>query len=297
MRASLGIWIEAARPKTLWAAVSPVLIGISIAFAREVFHLPSAILAMTGAILIQVGTNFYNDLADFEKGADTSRRQGPRRAVASGLISQSSMRAATAVTFLAAIASGVYLMMRGGLPIVAIGVSSILFGLLYTGGKYSLAYLGIADVFVLVFFGPVAVAGTYFVQALEWPTLVWIAGLAPGLLSVGILLVNNIRDIAEDREAEKRTIVVRLGRAFGIRAYFGCMLLASLMPPVLWLWFDAPATIMISLLATPLFIQAFSRLKSIPSTESEKLNPVLAQTAKNLLVFSILFSIGWLLSA
>ena len=161
-----AIWWEAARPKTLWAAVSPVLIGIALAVYFGVFHALSACLALMGAILIQIGTNFFNDLADFKKGADTKERTGPRRMVQAGLVSEQAMRVATYATFGLAVLSGVYLMLRGGLPIVVIGFSSILFGIAYTGGKYSLAYLGIADVFVLVFFGPIAVAGTFFVQAL-----------------------------------------------------------------------------------------------------------------------------------
>ncbi len=293
----MATWIEAARPKTLWAAVSPVLIGISIAVSSGVFHLLSAVLALVGAILIQVGTNFYNDLADFEKGADTKDRKGPRRAVASGMISQKAMRMATIITFLAAVLSGAYLMFRGGLPIVAIGVSSILFGLLYTGGKYSLAYLGIADFFVLAFFGPIAVAGTYYVQALQWPIMVWIAGLAPGLLSVGILLVNNIRDVNEDRAANKKTIIVRLGRRFGIEAYLFCMVAAAAVPLVLWQQFEAPALTLLALIALPLFLRGYAQLKRTPASEAMSLNAVLGQTARNLLVFSVLYSVGWLLSA
>jgi len=200
------------------------------------------------------------------------------------------------MTFLAAVLSGAYLMYRGGLPIVVIGISSIVFGLLYTGGRYSLAYLGIADFFVLVFFGPVAVAGTYYVQALQWPLMVWIAGLAPGLLSVSILLVNNIRDVNEDRVANKKTVVVRLGRRFGIQAYLFCIIAATAVPLILWQQFQAPALTLLALISAPLFLKTYSELRRIPESEAMNLNAVLGQSALNLLVFSLLFSVGWLLA-
>lgn len=297
LNSRVGIWIEAARPKTLWAGISPVLLGVALAYSDGLFHAVSAILALTGAVLIQVGTNFHNDLADFKKGADTPDRLGPRRAVQSGMVTPAAMKMATYLTFLAALLSGIYLMMRGGLPIVVIGFSSILFGLLYTGGRYSLAYLGIADVFVLIFFGPLAVAGTYFVQGLSWPIEVWIAGLGPGLLSVGILLANNIRDYQQDGRVGKKTIVVRLGRDAGIRIYIACMILAAAVPLVLWKEYDSPAWILLSLLATPLFFKAATLLRVIPEEDGERLNGVLAMTARNLLIYTILFSLGWVVAA
>ena len=294
---SAAIWWEAARPKTLWAAVSPVLIGISLAVYFGVFHALSASLALLGAILIQIGTNFFNDLADFKKGADTKDRTGPRRMVQAGLVSEQAMRTATYATFLLAVLSGVYLMLRGGVPIVVIGFSSILFGIAYTGGKYSLAYLGIADVFVLVFFGPIAVAGTFYVQALEWPNVIWIVGLAPGLLAVAILLVNNIRDRAQDALANKRTLVVRFGRPIAEWLYLVCSLAAVLVALAAWKIYDAPVLVLLSLGAFPLMVQTWLRLRSIPDHEAVKMNPILGQTARNLLVFSVLFSLVWILGA
>jgi len=294
MSASVKLWWEAARPKTLWAAVSPVLIGISLAVYYGAFHPLSAILALLGAILIQIGTNFYNDLSDFKKGADTPDRKGPRRMVQAGLVSERKMKVATYVTFLLAVLSGVYLMMRGGMPIVVIGFSSILFGLAYTGGRYSLAYLGIADIFVLVFFGPVAVAGTFYVQAIEWPLLVWVVGLSPGLLAVSILLVNNIRDRIQDEKAGKNTLVVRLGRPFGEFLYLMCGLVAGLIPIIVWKWLEAPPSVLIALLAWPLMIWSWTGLRRIPDDQSARMNPILGDTARNLLVFSLLLSVGWL---
>ena len=292
-----AIWWEAARPKTLWAAVSPVLIGIALAVYFGVFHALSASLALMGAILIQIGTNFFNDLADFKKGADTKERTGPWLMVQAGLVSEQAMRVATYATFGLAVLSGVYLMLRDGLPIVVIGFSSILFGIAYTGGKYSLAYLGIADVFVLVFFGPIAVAGTFFVQALEWPEVIWFVGLAPGLLAVAILLVNNIRDRVQDAKASKRTLVVRLGRPFAEWLYLACSLAAVFVAIAAWKFYDAPALILLSLGAFPLMIQSWLQLRSIPEHEAAKMNPILGQTARNLLVYSVLISLGWILGA
>jgi len=297
MATRAAVWWEAARPKTLWAAVSPVFIGIALAFNANELHVLSAALALTGAILIQIGTNYYNDLADFQKGADSVDRQGPRRMVQAGMVTESEMRRATVLVFGLAVLSGVYLMVRGGWPILGIGVSSILFGLAYTGGRFSLAYLGIADGFVLIFFGPVAVAGTYFVQTLSWSPMVWIAGLAPGFLAVSILLVNNIRDRAQDSIAGKKTLIVRLGRAFGQALYAFCILAACAVSIVLWQVYEAPVWILLSLLAVPLMLKTFLQLRSIPEAKSPLLNPVLAMTARNLLVFSILFSLGWILGA
>ena len=290
---TVTIWVEAARPKTLWAAVSPVLLGIGIAVGQGWFHAPSALLALLGALLIQVATNFHNDVADFEKGADRDDRLGPRRLVAEGLLTAQTMRIATFVTFGLAVVSGVYLMIRGGVPIVIIGFASILFGLAYTGGRYSLAYLGIADLFVFLFFGPVAVAGTVYVQQLAWPTWVWLAGAAPGLLCVNILLVNNIRDRVQDAESGKRTLIVRFGRGFGLGFYLVNIVGAGIIPLWLWQQAEAPSGVLLSLLALPLALVTWQRIRKIPESEAGRLNPHLGATARVLLVHSILFALGW----
>ena len=295
MAGSAAIWVEAARPKTLWAAVSPVLLGIGIAVGKGWFHAPSAALALAGALLIQIATNFHNDVADFEKGADREDRLGPRRLVSEGLVSARAMRIATYLTFGLAILSGVYLMVRGGLPIVIIGFTSILFGLAYTGGRYSLAYLGIADVFVFTFFGPVAVAGTVFVQQLAWPPFVWLAGVAPGFLCVNILLVNNIRDHAQDAESGKRTLIVRFGRRFGLGLYVLNIGLAGLIPFLLWWRAEAPVTVLLTLMAIPLALRTWNRIRRIQDNQAAHMNPQLGATARMLLVHSLLFALGWAL--
>lgn len=289
----LKVWLWAARPKTLWAAVSPVLVGTAMALADHTLHLPSALLAMLGAVLIQVGTNFYNDYADFEQGADTSARKGPLRVTMAGLVSPRAMRHATFVAFTLAVVAGGYLMWRGGWPIVIIGVCAILFGLLYTAGRYSLSYLGIADLFVFVFFGPVAVGGTYYVQALSLRPEVLIAGIAPGLLSVAILLVNNIRDVEEDRAAGKRTLVVRLGRRFAVGLYACCLFAGLLTPVALFVWTGDHPWAMATVALLPLAVASVVKLRT--TRDPRELNPLLGQTARLLLLYSLVFSIGWIL--
>ncbi|MEM1093114.1 MAG: 1,4-dihydroxy-2-naphthoate polyprenyltransferase [Bacteroidota bacterium] len=287
------VWLMAARPKTLWAAVAPVVIGIAMAIADGVEHALAASLALLGAVLIQVGTNFYNGYADFKKGGDTEARLGPTRVTQAGLVSPNAVLGATVVAFGLAVVAGGYLMWRGGWPIVAVGALSILFGVLYTAGRYSLAYLGISDVFVLIFFGPVAVGGTYYVQALALPADVIVAGLAPGLLSMAILLVNNIRDVQTDRKAGKRTLIVRIGRRAGVVLYIATVLSAFIVPPVLLLLDRGHAGVLITLLALPLALVNIMTLIRTKPSEAVKLNPLLGRTAQLLLLFSILFAIGW----
>lgn len=264
-----------------------------MAIADGVAHALSASLALLGAVLIQVGTNFYNDYADFKKGADTEARLGPTRVTQAGLASPTAVLTATAVAFGLAVLAGGYLMWRGGWPIVAVGVLSILFGILYTAGRYSLAYLGISDIFVLLFFGPVAVGGTYYVQALTLPVDVIVAGLPPGLLAMAILLVNNIRDVETDRNAGKRTLVVRIGRRAGVGLYGATVLAAFLVAPVLLLMDRSHAGVLITLLALPLaFMNIMTLVRSKPEAAVE-LNPLLGRTAQLLLVYSVLFAVGW----
>jgi 1,4-dihydroxy-2-naphthoate octaprenyltransferase len=287
---ALTTWLQAARPRTLWAAVSPVLVGGAMAWADGRFHPLAWGLALLGAVLIQVGTNFYNDYADFLKGAD-AERTGPLRVTQAGLVSPETMRRATVLVFALAVGAGLYLMGRGGWPIVAIGFLSILFGVLYTAGRYSLAYLGLADGFVILFFGPVAVAGTYYVQALQLPPEVIVAGFGPGLLANAILLVNNLRDQAGDARVGKKTLVVRLGRTFGVLFYAGCVVGAALVPVYLWLRTGAHPWAMLAALVVPLAVPNLHLLwrQQDPAT----LNPVLGRTALLLLAWSLLFAIGW----
>jgi 1,4-dihydroxy-2-naphthoate polyprenyltransferase len=296
---TLEVWLTAARPKTLPAAAAPVLVGIALAVEAGVFHALAAACALLGAVLIQVGTNYANDYQDFLKGADTEERKGPLRVTAAGLASPEAVKRAAIVAFTLAVVAGLYLIWRGGWPILAIGVLSILFGALYTGGRYSLAYLGIADVFVLVFFGPVAVAGTYYVQAvgdldaLAHLPVAALAGLGPGFLATAILLANNVRDVREDRLAGKRTLVVRFGRDFGVALYGACFVMASLVPVVLWLWTDASPWTMAASLVLVLGIRNTRTL--VATSAYEQVGPVLGRTAGALLLYSVLFSVGWVI--
>lgn len=283
----------AARPKTLWAAVAPVVVGVAMAIEAGAFHAGAALCALLGAVLIQIGTNFANDYEDFLKGADTEHRRGPLRVTQAGLVRPATMKRATIGVFAAAVASGVYLILRGGLPVLVIGVLSILFGILYTAGRYSLAYLGIADLFVLVFFGPVAVAGTYYVQALEVPYAVMVAGLGPGFLATAILLVNNIRDVEEDRAAGKRTLVVRLGRSAAVGLYVFCIAAAALLPVVLYLVTGEHAGAIAGALVLVPALPLVGRLRR--EREAGALNALLGATARLLLIYSLLLSGGWLL--
>jgi 1,4-dihydroxy-2-naphthoate octaprenyltransferase len=290
----LRVWIWAARPKTLGAAVAPVLVGTGMAVEAGMWHPLSAVLALLGAVLIQVGVNYHNDYADYVQGADTEDRVGPLRVTQAGLVAPETMWRATIFVFGLAVVSGLYLIYRGGWPILVVGVASIGAAIWYTAGRYSLAALGLADLFVFVFFGPVAVGGTYYVQALSLPPEVLVAGTGPGLLSIGILLVNNVRDVAEDRAADKRTLVVRFGRRFGIVAYGTCVIGALLVAKVLafglvgtetHLWAAAP------LLLLPLAVRSTRRMAA--TTDPEQLNPLLGATGRILLLWAILFTVGW----
>ncbi len=292
MNNTLSVWLQASRPKTLWAAVAPVIMGTAMAHADGVMHWPSAMAALAGAVLIQIGTNFANDYFDFLKGADAGPRLGPVRATQAGLVTPQAMRTAFVIAFALAFCIGIYLVWRGGWPIVAIGLSSILFGILYTATPVALAYLGIADLFVLIFFGPVAVGGTYYVQALGITPTVLIAGLAPGLISTAILTVNNLRDIEGDRAAGKKTLVVRFGKTFARFEYLFSLLAACLIPVWLYLKGQAQAAALVVLLTLPLALPAIRTIFS--GAEGRVLNDVLAATGKLLLFYSLFFSIGWL---
>ena len=211
---SLAVWWEAARPRTLPAAVAPVCVGTALAARGDSFAFPAAAACLGFALLVQIGTNFANDYYDFRKGADTAERVGPRRAVASGLIAPGVMRTAMIAVFAAAFVVGLTLLAYGGWPLLVIGVASILCGVAYTGGPYPLAYHGLGDVFVLVFFGFVAVGATAFVQTGALATPALIAGAGVGALAANILVVNNYRDVETDAKAGKNTLVVKWGRGY-----------------------------------------------------------------------------------
>ena len=295
MNKKMRTWILASRPKTLPAAAAPVIIGTAMAYGDGVHHFPAAAAALVGALLLQVLANLVNDYADFKKGTDDPDRIGPLRVTQAGLVTPKQMKGAIGLTIGLTLVLGLYLVYRGGWPIALIGLLSIVSGVLYTAGPYPLGYLGLGDFFVLVFFGPVAVGGTYYVQALSINWVIILAGLAPGLFSVGILTVNNLRDIENDRKAGKKTLAVRFGKAFAMNEYFYCILSASLLPVAIDLvtglhrW---SCLGVLTLFFTPgVFRAVYSR------SDGPSLNNALAATGKLLLIYGILFSLGWVLSA
>lgn len=289
---AVAVWLLAARPKTLWASVAPVVVGTAMAFGDGGFHVPSALAALACSVLIQVATNFANDLFDFEKGADTESRQGPLRVTQAGLATPEAMKRGIVAVLLLTLAASLYLIWRGGWPAVFIGIFSVAAGILYTGGPRPLGYMGLGDLLVLIFFGPVAVAGTYYVQTLTVNATVVAAGLAPGLLSVAILAVNNLRDLDEDRRTGKRTLAVRFGRGFARGEYVAAVVAACLLPLLLYL---ASGRRPYSVAAVAVVVAALPVFRRLFVSEGPLLNPVLAHTARLLLLYSAVFSIGWVL--
>lgn len=290
----LSVWVGAMRPKTLPAGAAPVAIGFAMAYADGFVHLPSLVAALVGALLIQIGTNLANDYFDFVKGTDTEDRIGPTRATQAGLVKPEAMKRAMVSVFLLALVPGLYIVYRGGWPFVVIGLASIAAGVLYTGGPYPLGYLGLGDVFVLVFFGPVAVGGTYYLQGLTLPGNVLVAGLAPGLFSVAILTVNNLRDVDGDRASGKKTLVVRFGIGFARGEYMLAIAAASVAIPV-YLCLDAGGHYYALAGILSLFAAIPSLRAVFHTVDGEALNDALAHTGKCLLLFSVLFSVGWVL--
>jgi 1,4-dihydroxy-2-naphthoate polyprenyltransferase len=284
-------FFHATRPKTLPAALAPVLMGSAMAFTDGKFHLLSALVAGLGAVLIQIGTNLTNDYADFFKGADVNRK-GDVRVTQAGIFSPQQVKTMAAMTFLLAFLVGLYLVYRGGWLILALGIIGILCGIFYTVGKYALAYTGLADIFVLIFFGPIAVGVTHYVQSLEISPEAFIAGLAPGLFSVAILTVNNRRDMEEDALVDKKTLVVRFGRTFGNVYYQICVFIACFTPFLVMLVNPYHP---LSILATFTFLLALPIVKILKNQDGRALNPQLGATARLLLVYSLLFSVGWIL--
>ena len=286
-------WILAIRPKTLPAAIAPVMIGTAMAFGDGQFNPMAALMALSAALCIQIGTNLANDYFDFKKGADTADRKGPTRVTQAGLIKPQTVWAGAIVFFALAALSSIYLIHRGGVAILIIAVASIVSGVFYTAGPKPLGYLGLGDIFVLVFFGPVAVAGTYYTQALDINWAIIVSGLAPGFLSMAILAVNNLRDIDTDRRAGKHTLAVRFGRSFAMSEYLFCIVAASLIPFAVVLITDDHKGIAIASIvgffAIPCVKAAFTHM------DGAGLNHVLGQTGRLLMIYSVLFSIGWIL--
>lgn len=282
--------MRAARPQTLAASIVPILVGASLAWGDQQFRWDTTLVALFCAFAIQIGTNFANDYFDYVKGADTSERIGFERATAAGLISPQKMLLATYITMGIAFLAGLYLVWIGGWIILFIGVLSLLFGIAYTGGPYPLGYNGLGDIFVFIFFGLIAVTGTYYVNALEWSFLSLIASVPVGALCVNILVVNNLRDIDQDRIAGKKTLGVLFGE-FALKIEYLAMILISLaIPIILYLLYSYSLWILLPLLSIPLAINLLNQVWN--HTDKKILNDTLENTAKYMLVFGIMFSIG-----
>jgi len=287
------IWVQAARPKTLAAAFTPVLVGAAIAWSDDHFILINSIVALVCAFLIQIGTNFANDYFDFVKGADTEDRIGFTRATAAGLIAPKTMLRATVLSMGLAFVLGLYLVWFGGWQVLLIGVLSLLFGVLYTGGPYPLGYNGLGDIFVFIFFGIVAVMGTYFVNALEWSEASFWASLPVGALCTNILVINNLRDVEQDAVAGKRTLGVLFGDTALKWEYTLMLLLAFAIPLYFNIQLGYTIWIFLPFISAPL---AFMHAKKVWSeTHKPNLNKVLEQTAQYMALFGLLFSIGIIL--
>ena len=293
---AVRIWLMAARPRTLPAAVAPVLVGTALAATEGTFHPLVFAAAMIGALFIQVGTNLSNDYSDARRGADAEDRLGPVRVTAGGLVPPRQVLIATYVAFGVAVLAGSYLIAVAGWELLAIGVASILAGVLYTGGPRPYGYEGLGEVFVFLFFGVVAVAGSYFaqVQRLEWEAFA--LAVPVGLLASAILVVNNVRDLETDRRAGKRTLAVRLGRPHARDLYAAMVYVAFLSVPVPWLagadsigpW------VMLTWLALPLAVPIVRIVRN--RTDGPSLNGALARTGQLQLVFCVLLSAGLLAS-
>ena len=277
-------WILASRIRTLPAAIAPVLLGWSIC---ETKHTLSALAACFGAMIIQIATNFANDYFDFVNGADTDDRVGPTRATQAGLISPQHMKMAFIISFALTIPIIAYLTMRGGMSIVVIGILSIVSGILYTGGPKPLGYMGLGDIFVFVFFGPIAVAGTEYVQSLQWNTDAMIIGSACGLLSTAILVVNNLRDKETDSVVGKNTLAVRFGSTFARIEFSACFLGSAGIS--IYYGMEKP-WVLLSLVAILLSVTIH---RSMWTQSGRELDVNLAKTAEILVLYSVLFSIGW----
>lgn len=285
-------WALAFRPKTLPAAVAPVIIGTSLAIGDGGFHLPSAALCVLGALIIQIATNLANDYYDFKKGTDAAGRIGPIRVTQAGLIAPSIVKMAYVLFFGIALVIAFQLSLRGGWTLLAVGITAILSGILYTAGPRPLGYNGLGEIFVFFFFGPIAVAGTYYVQTLELNWSVILAGMGPGFLSAAILVVNNLRDIDSDAKANKKTLAVRFGREFTQIEYLILINLSALMPMVIFALIQERAHIFLSSI---IILFAGRSIHSVfAKTDGPALNRALADTGLLLLLYSLIFSFGWL---
>jgi 1,4-dihydroxy-2-naphthoate octaprenyltransferase len=288
------IWLAAARPRTLPAAIAPVLVGTALAASEDVFRPLALVAALIGSVFIQVGTNLANDYSDAHRGADAEDRLGPVRVTASGLVAPRQVLVATWLAFGVALAAGAYLIALVGWEILVVGVASILAGVLYTGGPRPYGYEGLGEVFVFLFFGIVAVVGSYYVQTEHLTRLSFELAVPVGLLAASILMVNNVRDIETDGRVGKRTLAVRLGRRRARRLYSLTILAAFALTLLIVITGEGSPWLLLALLSAPLgppIMRTVATRKDGPS-----LNAALAGTGRLLGVYALLLSAGLLLS-
>jgi 1,4-dihydroxy-2-naphthoate octaprenyltransferase len=288
----MRIWLMAARPRTLPAALAPVLVGTALGIQGGEFDVFAFLAALLGALFIQVGTNLSNDYSDARRGADTEDRLGPVRVTAGGLVPPKQVLIATAVSFGLAVVCGIYLIVVAGWVLLLIGAASIVAGILYTGGPRPYGYEGLGELFVFLFFGVVAVTGSYYVQIQHLTWQAFVASVPVGLIAAAILIVNNVRDIDTDRRASKRTLAVRMGRE-RTRVFYAVVLAAAYVA-LIPLAFGLSTWVLLPLLSIPLALRLVAIVRT--RTDGLSLNGALARTGLLQLVFCLLLSAGILLS-
>lgn len=283
------IWMMAARPKTLPAAAAPVVVGTALALWDGMFKAGPAAAALLGALLLQAGSNLANDLFDYQRGADAGERLGPQRVTQSGLLSTEEVRTGMWLTFAAAALCGAYLAYASGPVVLLLGAASILAALGYSGGPLPFGYHGLGDLFVFLFFGVIAVNGTYFVQAGRFTAAALASSIPMGLLIDNILVVNNLRDIPLDRAAGKKTLAVLVGARATRVQYMINLTLSYLLPLLLWLVDLLPAGANLALLTLPLGIRLN---RDLHRKSGRALNETLAGTGQLALLYALLFAVG-----
>ena len=286
-------WWLAIRPRTLPAAAAGVVAGCALALHDHAFRLLPALAALLVALLLQIGSNLANDVFDYERGTDLARNAGPLRVTQSGLLTPAQVKAGMVIVFALAGLTGLYLAFEAGWIVLLIGLAAILSAVAYTGGPFPLGYHGLGDLFVFLFFGLASVAGTYFVQAGRVSPAAWCMSLPVGLIVVGILVVNNLRDLPTDRQAGKHTLVVLLGGGFAKGEYLACLLVAFLCLPVFYALKLLPWEALLAWLALPL---AWKWTRVVFSQTGQALNAALGGTGLLALAYSLLFLFGMLLA-
>ena len=282
----------AARVRTLPAIAAPVLVGTALAIEHDEFDVFAFLCALAGALLIQIGTNLANDYSDAHRGADTEERIGPVRVTAGGLVPPRQVLLAVYVTFGLAMVCGIYLIVVAGWPLLVVGLLSILAGVAYTGGPRPYGYVGLGEVFVFIFFGVVAVTGSYYVQIQELPWIAFALSVPIGLLGAVVLLVNNIRDVDTDGRSGKRTIAVRLGRERA-RTLFACLVLGAYVALIV-VAIGLTAWTLLPLVTLPLALRLIATVRE--HTDGPTLNKALAASGQLELAFALALVVGILLS-